>query len=122
MSLNFDLSKVKNYSGLVATRPELVRDIIFQTMSVGMNQITNDNCVEFYGRLKTQESRFGITLFTPDGKKSVYTLDTVRMFIGLKTNVSNMTTKEFIHDYLTNRTDHYEDESDLVDVGTFQNV
>jgi len=115
MALTFDLRSVADFQSI---EPSLARDIIFQTMFVGINRITEDNYVEFYERLKAGEARFGITLFNASGDASIYTLDVIKSFIGLKTNASKLTKAQWLKN-LSGGEDGFDDEADLVDSGTF---
>jgi hypothetical protein len=75
--------------------------IVFATMFVGMNRITEENWNEFYARLFAWERAHGQLLFNgfdeKTGQKIPYYLseEVVRQHIGLHTNASNLTAKQF---------------------------
>lgn len=87
MALHFDLTKVKGCDKLSSSLKET---IIFTTMFVGMGDITEKNCEEFYRRVYTWEAVTG-----PLRRNTYITLEEVKQFVGLHTNVSLMSKKRF---------------------------
>lgn len=63
--------------------------LIWSTMSVGMNEITEDNARRFYDRLRLQQKLFGPELRRPDGSGVEISFDDVKANIGLRTNATN---------------------------------
>lgn len=108
MSLNYDMSKVAEYEEILDKEFTLCRDFIFYTMSTGINEITEDNYADVFARIKTLETKYGKSLMTDEGD-SIYTLDTVRRFIGLWTNASRLTAKEWVkyHDLTDAQVESY---------------
>ncbi len=96
MSLNSDLSQVKNWSE-VAESP-YTQAVIFATISVGMNQITDQNCEEFYKRVNAHERALGTFLLTPDNKPHFLTLENIQRLVGLRTNASPKRLRDFIYE------------------------
>lgn len=90
MSLNYDLSKVDHYNDMTEAERDAewatTQGMIFQTMGVGLGEITEDNAVEFYIRQRIWNKLHG---FPP------YTVEQVRQYIGLKTNVSDETSAQW---------------------------
>lgn len=116
MSLDWDLSGIKNYKELCwgpATDEEgykllngVTDGLIWKTMSVGMGRITEKNYEEFFMRLcmidvatEGGEGPLNTWVTDEDGKKTRgkrhYTLKEVYDHIGLSTNVSSMTRNQF---------------------------
>jgi hypothetical protein len=110
MSLDFDVSKVKNFA-VVTTFVEqdgnkiwhpITKALVFGTMAIGMNNITEANWEEFYNRLNLWELCAGPSLWrsaggTGDPKNHITPLE-VFMHIGLHTNASRKTDKQFLDD------------------------
>lgn len=79
--------------------------LILLSMNIGMNEITEKNYHRFFGRLDMFQRLSGNGFMTEEvidenGNKTIqhklYTLDMIKGFIGLKTNASTLTAKEFI--------------------------
>lgn len=62
--------------------------LIFATMVVGMNQITEKNHLDFWYRLHLYESMFGTFRLDEDGDWLFYLLPDVKAHIGLYTNAT----------------------------------
>ena len=106
MSLNWDLTKIKNYEELCWKKDEddtvrlnVVTDsLIWLTMAIGIGKITEENAPEVYGRIAAYEKLFGSFMiqFDNNGKQRVYiTPEDVNNHIGLSTNVSKETEASF---------------------------
>lgn len=97
MALTWDATKVtdwKKKTGAVADT------MIWMTMFVGMNEITEKNAEEFYARIQLLEKLFGAYLNQTDTETKVtepkyITFDDVKSFIGLTTNASTLTRNQF---------------------------
>lgn len=101
MSLNHDISKIKNrkelcfveYEGEDAEEGDkmlnpITQTLIFKTMSIGMGEITLRNWKEFYERVRFVQKLDGIRHQTnQDEGKLVITPTDVYQHIGLTTNV-----------------------------------
>lgn len=98
MSLNYDLTAVKDRDesemGVAVTDA-----LIWATMGVGMDAITEENKDEFFCRLHIYEQVFGswISMRGDDGKAEPYNMkyEDVCKHIGLKTNASRLTDAAF---------------------------
>jgi hypothetical protein len=116
MSLDFDVSRMKNYNVLTTIvespasaggTPQkkwhpVTSALVFATMAIGMNHITEDNWEEFYNRLNMWERCNGPQLWRGqldqhDPKNRITPLE-VYMHIGLGTNASNKTKAQFLKD------------------------
>ncbi len=106
MSLNWDISKVKNADELYKTVEEdgkrvsymgiLTESLIWATIPVGIGTITEKNAEKFFKRLRIVEAAGGNRLVHPDGRRHYITLEEVRRHIGLSTNASRLNDSEFI--------------------------
>jgi len=105
MSLDFDLTKVKDWEKF-ARYPdpeadneylltETTKQIIFAAMYVGVGRITEKNYINFYVRLAAYEAVHG-ALRSMNGKKIPFTLEEVKMYIGLCTNATYKHSTEFL--------------------------
>jgi hypothetical protein len=115
MSLNFDVSTIRNYEVLTTlvipahgsqkeqTRWHPVTDaLIWGTMAIGMNTITIANWQDFYNRLNMWERCAGPSLWRGDNGRNdpanFITPLEVYMHIGLHTNASTKTEAQFLKD------------------------
>jgi len=93
MALNYALTSIKNFKDLCfkASPEEGVKaktqKLIWMTLIIKMDEITEKNYLEFYGRMMTSSAVYS----TDDG----ITLDDVRAHIGLKTNTNVRTNSSF---------------------------
>lgn len=96
MSLDFDVSALRDQS--VTSRwdekgvehwSEETQCIVFATMSVGINHITEENWIKFYERYVAINMSLGY-----EPQSNYITLEMVRQHIGLKTNASPYTDAE----------------------------
>jgi hypothetical protein len=116
MSLNFDVSTMKNYNVLTtliepcaSQNSEAHRKwhpvteaLTFLTMGIGMNTITKDNWKDFYNRVNFWERTVGPQLWRgdiprDDPRNRITPLE-VYMHIGLRTNASSKTDAQFLKD------------------------
>jgi hypothetical protein len=89
MSLDYDLSQIKNRSEVCFVDGYMTvecQNIIFTTMAVGIGQITEANYVEFAVRA----NMLGGFNVHDDANRNM-TPETVMKYVGLRTNVSNET-------------------------------
>lgn len=73
---------------------------VFATMAVGINRVTEDNCLDFYKRVNFYERlngayRFGTDTDTGETSPVMFSAEDVVRLIGLKTNASPMTLAQF---------------------------
>jgi hypothetical protein len=112
MSLDFSVANMMNYKVLSGMPHKggdkdkeswhyLTEALTFATMPVGINRITDANWMEFYQRLHMLEKVRGsrLTAWTKTGPiDRLITPVEVYMHIGLSTNASNKTKKQFFDD------------------------
>jgi hypothetical protein len=96
MALNYDLTKVAADYDDDAVWP-ITNALIWGTMSVGMNSISEVDWKEFYRRCYMIETIHGSWL-NFNGKPRPITPEDVKSHIGLKTNASNLTNAKFKND------------------------
>ena len=102
MSLNWDISEVKNNDEIKADgMPWVITEtMIWYTMAVDMGEITEENYEEFFQRVSIWEMIHGAGMHKrnteTDEHEDVYiTLEDVERRIGLNTNVSNRDREEW---------------------------
>ncbi|MGI9438434.1 MAG: hypothetical protein ACR2OK_01905 [Parvibaculales bacterium] len=99
MSLDYSLENISNHETLCfdaeGDMTAVTRFIIFNTMVVGMGDITQDNFREFWLRCEVVDKMDGIYLNDSDTGRSVITLDVIEQHIGLWTNASRLKTGEW---------------------------
>lgn len=96
MSLNWDISKVKDWKKKnKSKRQRTIREaLIWGTLVVGLNSITEKNYKRFYARLTAFEHLHGA--FLMGSKKPYYiTLEDVQNWIGLWTNAGTFSASKF---------------------------
>ena len=93
MSLNWNLEDVKADWQSDDVWP-ITNALIWGTMSVGMNEITNSNWREFYSRAYMIQTIHGGWIIE-NGKTRLVTPKEVRDHIGLHTNANNYTAAKF---------------------------
>jgi hypothetical protein len=109
MSLNWNISDIKNYKEICWKEnpddPEnnilnpITESLIFTTIGIGLNEITEDNVYDFYLRSIVSSEVYGkpIVIYEEDSfHKRNYTFEEVKQHIGLKTNATNFTNSEFM--------------------------
>lgn len=109
MSLNWSVEDVEDYKNLCwIENPEnpdgtkilnpITESLVFATMSVGINHITEDNAYDFFVRSGAAAVVYGdpITIWE-DGNftRRNYTFEEIKQHIGLSTNASVLSLKEF---------------------------
>lgn len=94
MSLNWSAKDVKNWETVNTDENwPLIQNIIFYTMSVGINQLKADNVEEFRRRLLMYSMLDGGQAMQEDSER--YTLEFFNSLIGLYTNASPKTKTQF---------------------------
>jgi len=95
MSLNWDITNCNNWNDLKSDKEwGITNALIWGTMYVDMGEITQENCVEFYARMKAIEVTFGAICSSPDGDYFI-TIEDVKKRIGLTSNVATKTAGQF---------------------------
>jgi hypothetical protein len=94
MALSYDLREIKSFKRLykkgdrqgLKPTPET---IIFCMMVVGISELTESNCTQFYNRVE-------LLRFTSGDKKKYFKLSDAERMIGLKVNVTYLTPTKFL--------------------------
>lgn len=118
MPLNYDLRDIKGYKRKIYSpvksetgetkykMKSIPETIIFLTMSVGMRSITENNWERFYNRTHMLETVNGSFFYETKRGKHVpryITKDDIQSMIGLQTNASELTTKQFMKRFDTHQ-------------------
>lgn len=100
MSLNLNLTNISNWQELIDSETgclnPLTEAIVFATLTIGMQEITKQNAVEFACRAHLFESYISPFLVGPTGAVPI-TLADVQRHIGLCTNVTPVSRARFIN-------------------------
>ena len=100
MSLNYDLSRIANWQELLDSASgcmtPMTEAVIFLTLFVGMNEITEKNAVEFACRVHLFETYGDPLLKGLDGPVRI-TLADIQRHIGLRTNANLLTRARFFN-------------------------
>ena len=111
MSLDFDVSGIANYSEHFPDTPNgewngTIQSLVWASMAIGLNPITEKNAVEFYQRMNLWIEHIGpfFRRFEEvDGEMQAVpikpTLDDVKKAVGLQTNVSFMTRTAYMRKF-----------------------
>lgn len=115
MALNWDITKVYRHKNLYRKETKNNEDvfrlkepyysIIILTITVGINNITEENHLQFYNRVNMIEKLYGPSFYKTTSKKPVakyVTVDDVKRMIGLKTNAANISKAKFLKNQLSN--------------------
>jgi hypothetical protein len=98
MSLDYKLTGIEDYENRCWQDDRLnpvTEVLVFMTMPVGINHITDKNVDTFYARLKLVEALNGSFLRRAEGEPHYLSMDEVRAHIGLWTNAPLMTDAQF---------------------------
>jgi len=100
MSLNYDWSKCKELKELHAENPSEAATtdaIVFRTLTVGINKITETNAEDFLERCRAADKVYGHTLTNgTTGEGVSLTWEDIRRRIGLSTNAAKLTYNQFV--------------------------
>lgn len=88
MSLNWNISNVQDWQKKQQEHKELLNTLIWMSLEIGMNRITEKNVDEWVYRLNRINIENGVT-------EDLFTLEVVSIFVGLTTNVGTVTATEF---------------------------
>jgi hypothetical protein len=101
MSLNYDLTKIENSDELFENdrMNAVTESLIFYTIFIGMNQITNDNSAKFFERVYLYEKLFGASVSFIDEdnnrvERKIKYAD-IRRHLGLHTNATSLSDTAF---------------------------
>ena len=100
MGLDFNYGQIKDWENVCFHPGEngemkvLTSSLIWATMAVGINKITEKNALDFYKRVNAFERIFDAYRTSAEGPV-YFTLEEIRQHIGLYTNASPLTEAEF---------------------------
>ena len=103
MALSWDITEVKDYK-TVTTHPTdsnkwhpVTESLVWASLAVGINHITEKNVHDFYVRVNMYEKLFGAYLWNVEkGSHQLFTLEDIQSHIGMRTNISNKTKSQFL--------------------------
>lgn len=98
MALSYELGEIADWKPLAEEYPGTVEIMCFASMFIGMPIIAEggkDDWREFYKRIHMWEKAYGCLGNGEDGEPSPVSPKMVRRFVGLKTNASRMTPRQF---------------------------
>jgi hypothetical protein len=107
MSLDWNLTRIKDCDTVCFNEDRemspTVHALIWATMAVDLGEISDENYVEFYLRIKLYEQMFSAMRYTePAGEPAYFTFEEVQLHIGLRTNVSDKTWGQWLKRMGTN--------------------
>lgn len=88
MSLDYDL---RNILGFEELDPGMTECLVFMTMFIGINHLTEATLPEFVKRAKVWERAYGPIR----ANKTLLTEDEIKRFVGLKTNAAPLSREQF---------------------------
>lgn len=88
MSLNWNISKVENWKQKSDENWDLLNNLIWGALSIGLQKITPYNTGEWLYRMNRILLEYG-------QYESMFTIEQIEMFIGLETNVGTISAAEF---------------------------
>lgn len=104
MALHWSVSDVRDWKEIMdedSGEYVFTEAMIWRTMTIGINQITEKNWQEVYKRCKLCDDLFGMMVFKRDPetkqKISQLTPEAIHRRIGLSTNASNMREAQFLN-------------------------
>ena len=95
MSLDWNAEKVADLERKRAENPKMLDCLIWASMGIGMGEITEKNYKEWVYRLRRSAFEGRPLIVHPDGIPYEITEDLIKPWIGLWTNVKNITNAEF---------------------------
>lgn len=111
MSLRWNVGDVKDYETLHEDDAQWVitEALIWATMPLGMNRITQKNWAEFYARLSMWQGLYGNNLVFLNMEPYRITADDVKRRIGLGTNASTLPRTTFMKNMVNFVNDNFGD-------------
>ena len=96
MALRWNIEKVEGWKALADDAGEraITQAIVFHTMSIGINRITDENAEEVARRIRMVESVHRPSLMDENGPRWIDIKD-IRRRVGLSTNASSITKRAF---------------------------
>ena len=95
MSLDWNAEKVADLERKRAENPKMLDCLIWASLSIGLGEISEKNLKEWVYRLRRAAFEGHPLIIRRDGSPYEITEDLIRAWIGLRTNVSNITNAEF---------------------------
>jgi len=95
MSLNWNAEKVPDFERKRQENPEMLNCLIWASMSIGLGKITEKNVEEWVYRLRRAAFEGHPLIVQSDGTPCEITEDMIRPWIGLRTNVADVTNAGF---------------------------
>ena len=102
MALSWDIGKCENHKGLWVDAGDKRRkldarteSLVFLTMAVGLDAITEPNYREFFCRIRMLEKMSGAFFVGDADKDNFFTLEHIKRRIGLVTNATAKTQARF---------------------------
>ena len=94
-SLNWNAKDVPDFDRKQQENPAILNCLIWSSLSIGMGEITEDNLAEWVYRLRRFAFEEHPLIIRRDGTPYEITEETIRPWIGLRTNVSPITNAAF---------------------------
>ena len=95
MSLDWNAEKVSDLERKREENPRMLECLIWASLSIGMGEIAEDNLAEWVYRLRRFAFEEHPLIIRRDGTPYEITEETIRPWIGLRTNVSPITNAAF---------------------------
>lgn len=103
MSLNWSAKKVVKWDEINTDENwPYIQNIIFYTMSVGINELKETNVKEFRRRILMMNQGLGSSYSDMKEHAEKYSVEFLESLIGLSTNASTKTVSQFNKDLLSN--------------------
>jgi hypothetical protein len=122
MSLDWEIGDIEDYENVCWNENEqtgeknmsaITHSLIFSTIGIGINKITSENIYDFYNRSILIANVYGMPLneFPEDGDiiRRNYTFEEIEQHIGLWTNASNISDKDFMKNMVKAQTRNQND-------------
>ena len=95
MSLNWDISKVRNWQMKQVKDGHTLDCLIWASLTIGMGDLNEKTAKEFLYRLNRDSREVGAIATYPNGRIVVWTLAKVRPWFRLHTNVRTISNSAF---------------------------
>lgn len=95
MSLNWNAEKVPDLERKRQENPNMLDCLVWASLSIGLGEITEKNLAEWVYRLRRSAFEGKPLIVCRDGTPGEITEELIRPWIGLRTNVSNVTNAGF---------------------------
>ena len=95
MALCWDTDKVSDLERKLKENPRMPECLMWAGFAIGLGEITEENLKEWVYRLRRAAFEGHPLIVLQDGTPYEITEETIRPWIGLRTNVSSITNAEF---------------------------